>query len=70
MAQNSRMLVSKPFAMVLVLNTSFHHHMFLLRMVLLSGKIEPLLRWLGRCSMSIGLLENFGPRPSTQLAMF
>jgi len=38
--------------------------------VLLSAKIELLLKWLGRCSMSIGLLGDIGPRQSTPLAMF
>ena len=32
------------------------------KMVLLSVRIGPLLRWLGRCSMSTGLLEDIGPK--------
>jgi hypothetical protein len=55
MARNSETLVLKPFAMTWVLNTSFRVHIRLPRMVLWKGKIDPYVRWLGRCSMSIGL---------------
>jgi hypothetical protein len=55
MARNSETLTSKLFAMTWVLNTSFRVRICLPRMVLWKGKIEPCVRWLVRCSMSIGL---------------
>jgi hypothetical protein len=36
--------------------------MWLVRMVWLRGKIVPFVRWLGRCSMSIGLRGDIGRR--------
>jgi hypothetical protein len=62
MAQNSETLVLKPFAMTWVLNTSFRVCIRLPGMVLCKGKIEPCVRWLGRCLMSIGLQEGSGLR--------
>jgi hypothetical protein len=62
MAQNSKTLVLKPFAMTWVLNTSFRVRIRLLRMVLWKGKIGPCVRWLGQCLMSIGLREGSGLR--------
>jgi hypothetical protein len=62
MAQNLETLVLKLFAMTWVLNTSFRVCIRLLRMVLSKGKIEPCVRWLGRCLMSIGLREGSGLR--------
>jgi hypothetical protein len=55
MARNSETLVLIPFAMTWVLNTSFRVRIRLPRMVLWRGKIEPCMRWLGQCLMSIGL---------------
>jgi hypothetical protein len=62
MAQNSGTLVFKPFAMTWVLNTSFRVRVRLHRMLQWKGKIEPCVRWLGRCLMSIGLREGSGLR--------
>jgi hypothetical protein len=62
MAQNLETLILKPFAMTLVLNTSFRVRIGLPRMVLWKGKTEPYVRWLGRCLMSIGLREGSGLR--------
>jgi hypothetical protein len=47
MARNSETLISKPFAMTWVLNTSFRVRIRLPGMVLWKGKIEPCVRWLG-----------------------
>jgi hypothetical protein len=47
MAHNSETLVLKLFAMTWVLNTSFQVRICLPRMVLLKGKTEPCVRWLG-----------------------
>jgi hypothetical protein len=62
MARNSQTLASKPFVMTWVLNTSFRVRIRLPKMVLWKGKIEPCVRWLKRCSMSIGLREGSGLR--------
>jgi hypothetical protein len=62
MAQNSKALVLKLFAMTWVLNTSFRVRIQLPRMVLWNGKTEPCVRWLGRCLMGIGLREGSGLR--------
>jgi hypothetical protein len=62
MAQNSETLVSKPFVMAWVLNTSFRVCTRLPRMVLWKGRTGPCVRWLGRCLMSIGLREGTGLR--------
>jgi transposase InsO family protein len=40
------------------------------KMVLWKEKIEPCVRWLGRCSMIIGLREGSGLRRSIPRAMF
>jgi hypothetical protein len=61
-AQNSETLFLKPFAMTWDLNTSSRVRIRLPRMVLWKGKIEPCVRWLGRCLMSIELREGFGLR--------
>jgi hypothetical protein len=44
--------------------------MSLSKMVLLSARIGPLLRWPGRCSLSIGLLGDIGPKRSTHVSCF
>jgi hypothetical protein len=62
LAQNSEILILKPFAMTWVLNTSFRVRIRLLRMVLWKGKTKPCVRWLERCLMSIGLREGSGMR--------
>jgi hypothetical protein len=59
---NSETLVSKPFAMTWVLNTSFRVLIRLPRKLLWKGKIEPCVRWLELCLMSIGLREGSGLR--------
>jgi hypothetical protein len=62
MAQNSKTLILKPFAMTWFLNSSFRVRIRLPRMVLWKGKTEPCVRWLGRCLMSIGFREGSGLR--------
>jgi hypothetical protein len=70
MARNLKTLASKPFAMTWVLNTSFRVRIRLPRIVFWKGKTEPCVRWLGRCSISIGLREGSGLRQSIPHAMF
>jgi hypothetical protein len=48
-------LISKSFVVIWASNISFLLHMWLVRMVWFGGKIVPFARWLGQCSMSIGL---------------
>jgi hypothetical protein len=60
----------KPFALTWVLNTSFRVCIRFPRMVLWKGKTEPCVRWLRRCSMSIGFREGSGLRQSIPRAMF
>jgi hypothetical protein len=60
MAVNLKTLVPKPFVVIWVSNISFLLPMWLVRMVKLRGKIVPFVRWLGRCSSSIGLREDIG----------
>jgi hypothetical protein len=60
MARNSKTLTSKSFAMTWVLNTSFRVRIRLPRMAWWKGKTKPCVGWLGRCLMSIGLLEDSG----------
>jgi hypothetical protein len=55
MAVNLKTLVSKPFFVIWVSNINSLLPMWLVRMVYLRIKIVPFARWLGRCSMSIGL---------------
>jgi hypothetical protein len=55
MAVNLKTLISKLFVVIWVSNISFLIPMWLVRMVWLRGKIVPFVRWLGRCSTSIGL---------------
>jgi hypothetical protein len=62
MAVNLKTLTSKPFVVIWVSNISFLLPMWLVRMVWLRGKIIPFVRWLGRCSTSIGLREDIGWR--------
>jgi hypothetical protein len=62
MEVNLKTLVLKPFVMIWVSNISFLLPMWLVRMVQLRGKIIPFVRWLGRCSTSIGLREDIGQR--------
>jgi hypothetical protein len=62
MVVNLKTLISKPFVVIWVLNISFLLLMWLVRMVWLRGKIVPFVRWLRRCSMSIGLREDIGRR--------
>jgi hypothetical protein len=69
MAQNSKILNLQPFVLLWDSSISFPLRMCPSRMVLLNAKIGPLLRWPGRCLMSIGLLGVFGPKRSTLLAM-
>jgi hypothetical protein len=47
MARNLETLISKPFAMTWVLNTSFRVCIRLPRMAWWKGKTEPCVRWLG-----------------------
>jgi hypothetical protein len=70
MTQNSRILIWKPFMLLWVPSISFSLLMSLSKMVLLSARIRPLLRWPGWCLMSIWLLGNIGPKRSTLRAMF
>jgi hypothetical protein len=62
MAVNLKTLVSKPFVMMWVSNISFLLHMWLVKIVWLRGKIVPFVRWLGRCSMRIGLRGDIEQR--------
>jgi hypothetical protein len=62
MAVNLRTLVSKPFVMIWVSDIRFLLPVWLVRMVWLRGKIIPFVRWLERCSMSIGLRGDIGLR--------
>jgi hypothetical protein len=54
MAVNLKTPVSKLFDVIWVSNISFALPMWPVRIVWLRGKIVPFVRWLGRCSMSIG----------------
>jgi hypothetical protein len=54
----------------LVLNISFRVRICLPRMAWWEGKTEPCVRWLGRCSMSIGLRDGSKLRRSIPRAMF
>jgi hypothetical protein len=47
MAVNLKTLVLKPFVVIWVSNINFFLPMWLVRMVLLRGKIVPFVRWLG-----------------------
>src|SRR6185295_19091706 len=69
MAQNSKTLVLTPFAVIKVLNTSTLLPTLHSRMELWNGRIGHWLRWRGRCSMSIGLLESSGLRRLIPLVM-
>jgi hypothetical protein len=60
MARNCKPLASKPFSMTWVLNFSFRVNIHLPRMSWWNGKTEHYVRWLRRCSMSIGLREGSG----------
>ena len=64
-AQNSRILILKPFVLLWASSISFPLLMSLSKMVLLSAKIGLWLKWLGRCSTSIGLLEDIRLKQST-----
>jgi hypothetical protein len=55
MVVNLKALISKPFVVIWISNISFLLPMWLVIMEWLRGKIVPFVRWLGRCSMSIGL---------------
>jgi hypothetical protein len=57
--RNSRF---ETFCHDLGLEHQFRVRIRLPRMVLWNGKIEPCVRWLGRCLMSIGLREGSGLR--------
>jgi hypothetical protein len=70
MAQSSRTLVLMPFVVIKVLNISIRPLMWPLKMELWKGKIGLFARWLGRCSMSTGLLGGIGLRRSIRLVMF
>jgi hypothetical protein len=52
---NLETLVSKLFVVIWVLNINFLVPMRLVTMVWSRGIIVPFVRWLGRCSTSIGL---------------
>jgi hypothetical protein len=67
MAQNLKTLASKHFAMTWVLNTSSLVRIRLPRTAWWKGKIEPFVRWLGWCSMSIGLREGSELRRSIRV---
>jgi hypothetical protein len=60
-----KILILRPFVLLWDLSISFLLRMCLNRMALLSARIGPVLRWPGRCSMSIGLLGVFGTHRST-----
>jgi hypothetical protein len=62
MAVNLKTLVSKPFVMIWVSNINSLLPMWPVEMVWLKGKIVPFVRWLGRCSTSIGLQGDIGQR--------
>jgi hypothetical protein len=64
-----KILNLQPFVFLWDSSISFPLHMCPNRMVLLNAKIGPLLRWPGRCLMSIGLVCVFRPKRSTLLAM-
>jgi hypothetical protein len=64
-----KILNLQPFVLLWDSSISFPLRMCPSRMVLLNAKIRPLLRWPGRCLMSIGLLCVSGPKRSTLLAM-
>jgi hypothetical protein len=55
MVVNLKTLVSKLFVVIWVSDISFLLPMWFIRMVWSRGKIVPFVRWLGQCSMSIGL---------------
>jgi hypothetical protein len=55
MELNLKTLISKPFVMIWVSNINFLLPMWLIRILWLRGKIVPFVRWLKRCSTSIGL---------------
>jgi transposase InsO family protein len=57
--KNSRF---KTFCRDLGLEHQFSSPTWLVKMVWLRGKIVPFVRWLGRCSMSIGLRGDIGRR--------
>jgi hypothetical protein len=62
MAQNFKNLVLKHFAVIWVSNISFLLPMWPVRMVWLKGRIGPFVRWLERCTTSIGLREDIERR--------
>jgi hypothetical protein len=64
MARKLKTLIFKPFAMTWVLNTSSLVRIRLPKMEKWKGKIEPCVRWLRRCSTSIGLGGGSGLRRS------
>jgi hypothetical protein len=70
MAWNSKTLASKPFAMTLGLEHQFSSLYTPPQNGVVERKNRTLWRWLGRCSMSIGLREGSGLRRSIPRAMF
>jgi hypothetical protein len=50
------------FVVIMGLEHPFSSAYVVVRMVWLRGKIVPFVRWLERCSMSIGLREDIGRR--------
>jgi hypothetical protein len=60
MAVNFKTLIFKPFDAIWVSKISFLLPTWLVRMVWFRGKIVPFVRWLGRCSMSIGPRGDIG----------
>jgi hypothetical protein len=59
MGPSSGMLLLISFALNIVLISNFLPYVFLNRIELWNKRIAFWLRWLGRCSMNIGLLDAF-----------
>jgi hypothetical protein len=68
MTQNSRTLILRLHVLPWVLSISFPLYMYL-NVAFLNAEFRLFLRWLEQCLTSIRLLESFGPKQSTQLAM-
>jgi hypothetical protein len=57
-----KIIILRPFVLLWDMSISFSLCMCLRRMALLITRVGLLLRWQGRCLMSIGLLGAFGPK--------